>query len=51
MPVVRLRNPRGLDDSSLDNLTSAIKEKCEEYSGQPVIFELIEVEFNKYVFF
>lgn len=42
-PVVHLRNPRGLDDSSLDTLSSAIKDKCKEYLGQPVIFELIEV--------
>lgn len=42
-PVVRLRNPRGLDDSTLDGLSDAIKEKCSEYLGQPVIFELIEV--------
>lgn len=47
--ITRLRNPRGLDDSSLDSLTNAIKEKCKEYLGQPVIFELIEVSINNYV--
>lgn len=42
-PAVRLRNPRGLDDSMLNHISDSIKEKCSEYLGQPVIFELIEV--------
>lgn len=42
-PIVRLRNPRGLDDSTVDHILAALKEKCSEYLGQPVIFELIEV--------
>lgn len=42
-PAVNLRNPRGLDDSTLDHMSKAIREKCAEYLGQPVIFELIEV--------
>lgn len=42
-PQVQLRNPRGLDDLILDHLYKSIKEKCAEYLGQPVIFELIEV--------
>lgn len=42
-PTVRLRNPRGLDDTTLDQILAALKEKCSEYLGQPVIFELIEV--------
>lgn len=42
-PIVRLKNPRGLDDSTLDHILAALKDKCTEYLGQPVIFELIEV--------
>lgn len=42
-PVVLLRNPRGLDDSTINHLYEAIKEKCNEFIGQPVIYELIEV--------
>lgn len=42
-PTVYLRNPRGLDDQMLENIKKALKEKCREYLGQPVIFELIEV--------
>ncbi|KAJ8919745.1 hypothetical protein NQ315_006274 [Exocentrus adspersus] len=42
-PIVQLRNPRGLDDSTINNLYEAIKEKCSEFLGQPVIFELIEI--------
>lgn len=47
-PIVQLRNPRGLDDSTINNLYESIKEKCSEFLGQPVIFELIEVRF-KYI--
>lgn len=42
-PIVQLRNPRGLDDSTVNDLYKSIKEKCTEYLGQPVIYELIEV--------
>lgn len=42
-PCVCLRNPRGLDDSVLVNIDQQIREKCDEYLGQPVIFEIIEV--------
>lgn len=42
-PLVKLRNPRGLDDSTLNDLYQAIKDKCNEFIGQPVIYELIEV--------
>lgn len=42
-PIVQLRNPRGLDDSILNHLYQSIKEKCNEFLGQPVIYELIEV--------
>lgn len=42
-PNIKLRNPRGLDDSTIDDIYKAIAEKCKEYLGQPVIFELIEL--------
>lgn len=42
-PVVRLRNPRGLDDSVLAKIEQQIRQKCDDYIGQPVIFEIIEV--------
>lgn len=42
-PVVSLRNPRGLDDSVLGRIDREVKEKCESYCGQAVIYELIEV--------
>ncbi|XP_044749639.1 E3 ubiquitin-protein ligase RNF25 [Coccinella septempunctata] len=42
-PKIMLKNPRGLDDSVFDNIHSALKAKCLEYSGQPVIYELIEL--------
>lgn len=42
-PIVQLRNPRGLDDTNLNYLSRAIKDKCNEYIGQSVIYELIEV--------
>ncbi|CAH2013040.1 unnamed protein product [Acanthoscelides obtectus] len=42
-PVVQLRNPRGLDDSTINHLYKSIKEKCVDNVGQPVIFELIDL--------
>ncbi|KAK9871471.1 hypothetical protein WA026_012845 [Henosepilachna vigintioctopunctata] len=42
-PIVKLKNPRGLDDSILNSLYDAIKDKCFEFSSQPVIYELIEL--------
>lgn len=42
-PIIQLRNPRGLDDSLIDDINRAAKEKCNECIGQPVVFELIEV--------
>lgn len=41
--MIRLKSPRGLDDSTVDNLYREIEDKCNEYIGQPVIYELIEV--------
>lgn len=46
-PVVSLRNPRGLDDSVLGRIDREVKEKCESYCGQAVIYELIEVCLQK----
>ncbi|KAJ8977881.1 hypothetical protein NQ317_016151 [Molorchus minor] len=42
-PFIQLRNPRGLDDSTINNLYKSTKAKCTEFLGQPVIFELIEL--------
>lgn len=42
-PIIQLRNPRGLDDSILNHLYKSIRDKCNEYLGQPVIYELIEL--------
>lgn len=42
-PKVQLKNPRGLDDSCISNLQRELKNKCLEYLGQPVIYELIEL--------
>ncbi|XP_050315553.1 E3 ubiquitin-protein ligase RNF25 [Anthonomus grandis grandis] len=42
-PVIRLKAPRGLDDSNVDYLHKEIDKKCDEYVGQPVIYELIEL--------
>lgn len=47
-PVIRLKSPRGLDDSTIDHLHKEIEKKCEEYIGQPVIYELIEVSSKIY---
>ncbi|KAL1502369.1 hypothetical protein ABEB36_007517 [Hypothenemus hampei] len=42
-PVVKLKSPRGLDDSTIDHLYREINKKCDEFLGQPVIFELIDL--------
>lgn len=44
-PIIKLRNPRGLDDGTIEKLNQDIKDKCVEFIGQSVIFELIEVSF------
>ncbi|KAK8738776.1 hypothetical protein OTU49_003667, partial [Cherax quadricarinatus] len=43
IPVITLRNPRGVDDYVLEKIKQESKQKCEEYLGCPVIYELIEV--------
>ncbi|CAH0394930.1 unnamed protein product [Bemisia tabaci] len=42
-PIVKFRNPRGLADSTLDLLKEQISNKCAEYSGSPVLYEIIEL--------
>ncbi|ENN71428.1 E3 ubiquitin-protein ligase RNF25 [Dendroctonus ponderosae] len=42
-PIIALKSPRGLDDSTIDHLHNEIQKKCDEYLGQPVIYELIEL--------
>lgn len=42
-PTVTLRNPRGLDDTVLDNIKAQIRDKCDDFLGQPVIYEIINV--------
>ncbi|XP_071548959.1 E3 ubiquitin-protein ligase RNF25 isoform X1 [Panulirus ornatus] len=42
-PLIILRNPRGVDDDVLEKIKQESKQKCEEYIGCPVIYELIEV--------
>lgn len=42
-PKYQLRNPRGLDDFSIDAIRKAIDVKLKESIGAPVVFDLIEV--------
>lgn len=42
-PAFHLRNPRGLDDGSIDAIRRACQQKLAESVGQPVVFDLIEV--------
>lgn len=42
-PKFQLRNPRGLDDSSIESIRRSIQEKLTESIGSPVVFDLIEV--------
>lgn len=48
-PIIKLLNPRGLDDLLFNDIQNAVKQKCEECIGSPVVFELIEV--SNYIFF
>lgn len=47
-PIVILRNPRGLDEKTVKQIQSDADNKCRNFLGQPVMFELIEV--NKVLF-
>merc|ERR1719228_107699 len=42
-PSLNVRNPRGLEESAVTRLLEDMKARCEEYSGCPVMFELIEM--------
>lgn len=42
-PGLGIRNPRGLEESAVASLLDEMTSKCEEYSGCPVMFELIEM--------
>ncbi|KAL4716718.1 hypothetical protein ACJJTC_004837 [Scirpophaga incertulas] len=42
-PNVDLRNPRGLDDESLQSITVQIKKRLTDYLGSPVIYEIIGI--------
>lgn len=42
-PKYQLRNPRGLDDFSIEAIHKAIKSKLTESLGMPVVFDLIDV--------
>lgn len=42
-PKYQLRNPRGLDDHSIEEIRCAIDAKLTESLGAPVVFDLIEV--------
>lgn len=42
-PKYQLRNPRGLDDFSIETIRRAIDLKLKESIGAPVVFDLIEV--------
>lgn len=43
LPIVSLRNPRGLDEDTVKQIQSDADAKCKDFIGQPVMFELIEV--------
>lgn len=42
-PKYQLRNPRGLDDPSIEDIRRAIDAKLTESLGSPVVFDLIDV--------
>ncbi|XP_076043299.1 E3 ubiquitin-protein ligase RNF25 isoform X2 [Oratosquilla oratoria] len=42
-PAIELRNPRGIDDAVLQTIEVESAQKCDEYLGCPVIYELIEL--------
>lgn len=42
-PIVTLKNPRGLDEETVKQIQSDAEGKCKDFLGQPVMFELIEV--------
>ena len=42
-PTISLRNPRGLDEETVRLMQSDAESKCNDFIGQPVMFELIEL--------
>ena len=40
--LFQIRNPRGLDENDVNDLVGNLVEKCHQYVGGPVIFELID---------
>ncbi|XP_049539019.1 E3 ubiquitin-protein ligase RNF25 [Anopheles darlingi] len=42
-PLIRLKNPRGLDDHVIGQIEAAVDEKLSESIGQPVVFDLIDI--------
>ncbi|XP_063972103.1 E3 ubiquitin-protein ligase RNF25 [Diachasmimorpha longicaudata] len=42
-PVVTLKNPRGLDEDTVTLIQQQVEDKCNDFLGQPVMFELIEL--------
>ncbi|XP_055619282.1 E3 ubiquitin-protein ligase RNF25 [Toxorhynchites rutilus septentrionalis] len=42
-PNIKLKNPRGLDDHSINAIEAAVRQKLEESLGQPVVFDLIDI--------
>ena len=45
-PAIKLKNPRGLGEDFLANALKLCHEKCDHFSGSPVIYEIIEVHFK-----
>ena len=48
MPLVELKNPRGLGEDFIGKVLKKCHEKCSYFSGSPVIYEIIEVIILKY---
>ena len=48
-PAIKLKNPRGLGEDFLANALKLCHEKCDHFSGSPVIYEIIEVHFKIYL--
>ena len=42
-PGLEVRNPRGLEDCAVKGLLADMTARCQEYTGCPVMFELIEM--------
>ena len=42
-PIVELKNPRGLDETTVGQIQTDAEAKCRDFLGQPVMFELIDV--------